>query len=258
VQPEQSWRDLTLDKVIEAQRRRFGSAAGFTFFFAGSFTLEQIEPLLTRYLGSLRAGDAIGAWRDLGIRQARGPATRITARGADPRAMLLLYDSRDEISWTLRDTHLVWSLGNILQRALLDKLRIEQGSVYALKVGSTLEKIPNAWYGLEIVVPCAPGEIDAMVGGVNREIERLRSEGPSADEVHAEIESQRRALEKEAQGNGDWLWKLELIYKYEEGFGRLENPEALLGLVTAKNLREAAQRYWRTDQWLRYELSPQK
>lgn len=256
VQSEAAWRDLTLDQVLAARRQRFSSANGFTFFFTGSFTVEQAEPLLARYLGSLPSDGATHAWHDLGVRQVEGPLVQISARGTDPKALVLLCDAQPA-DWNTRDTHLLWSLGNILQRTLLDKLRLEQGSVYTLKVGSTLEKIPYPHYSLEIALPCVPAQAAAMVAGVNTEIERLRTEGPTGDEIQKEIENQKRALETQAQNNGDWLWKLELIYKYDEGFGRLEQPAALLELVTADNLRAAAHRFWRTDHWLHFELQPQ-
>ncbi len=257
VQPEAAWKALTVDKVIEAYGRRFGTAGGFTFVFVGSFTLDQIEPLVTRYLGSLPAGTSPQASHDLGIRQIAGPVSQIIERGTDPKALLLCYYDR-EAKWTLRDTHLVWSLGNILQRDLIDKLRIEQGSLYTLKVASTLEQIPYAHYTLEVALPCAPGNTETVAEALDAEIERIRNDGPSAEEIQKEVESQKEALEKQAENNGDWLWKLELIYKYDEGFGRLTTPNAMVELLTAENLRRAAREYWRTDKWIRFELHPKK
>ncbi len=255
VQSEAAWKTLTVDKANDAYRQRFGTAGGFTFIFAGSFTLDQIEPLVTRYLGSLPAATGPQVWHDLGIRQIAGPVSQTIQRGTDPKALALLYYDRDA-RWTLRDTHLMWSLGNILQRDLLDKLRIEQGSLYTLKVSSTLEKIPYAHYTLEVALPCAPGNTETVALALDAEIERLRKEGPSAGEIQKEVESQKEALEKQAENNGDWLWKLELIYKYDEGFGRLTTPQAMVELLTADNLRAAAHEYWRTDRWVRFELRP--
>jgi zinc protease len=255
VQPENAWKELTLDKVLEAYRKRFSTAGGFTFMFVGSFTPEAVEPLIARYLGSLPASSGDQEWKDLGIRQIPGPFKQTIERGTDPKALLLFYDERDA-EWTLRDTHLVWSLGNILQRVLIDKLRIEQGSVYTLKVTSTLEKIPYGHYTLEIALPCGPENTETVAKYLDEEIERIRRNGPTADEIQKEVESQKRALQKEAENNGDWLWKLELIYKYNEGFGRLTSPNGLVELVTAENLQAAARKYWRTDKWVRFELRP--
>lgn len=255
VQPAAAWKALTVDKVIEAYRQRFGTVGGFTFFFVGSFTTDQIEPLVARYLGSLPPGVGAQEWHDLGIRQIAGPVSQTIERGTDPKALLLVYYDRDA-QWTLRDTHLVWSLGNILQRDLIDKLRIDQANLYTLKVSSTLEKIPYAHYTLEVALPCAPGNTAAEAKALDAEIERIRRDGPSAGEIQKEVESQKEALEKQAENNGDWLWKLELIYKYDEGFGRLTAPNAMVELLTPENLRAAAREYWRTDRSVQFELRP--
>jgi zinc protease len=253
VQSEQAWKDLTLDKVLEVHRRRFGTAGGFTFIFAGSFKADAIELLLARYLGSLPAGAGPHAWQDLGLRQIPGPFQRTIERGVDPKALLLFYDD-EEAAWSLRETHLVWSLGNILQRSLLDKLRIEQSNVYTLKVVSTLEMIPYGHYTLEVALPCAPAKAADLAKALDTEIERIRASGPTVDEIQKEVESQKRTLEKEAENNADWLWKLELVYKYNEGFGRLASPTDLIDLVTPDNLHAAARKYWRTDKWVRFDL----
>jgi zinc protease len=255
VQPEQAWKELTLDKVLDTHRRRFGTAGGFTFIFAGSFKVDAIEPLLARYLGSLLAGSGPRVWQDLGLRQISGPFQRTIERGADPKALLLFYDDQDAV-WTLRETHLVWSLGNILQRSLIDRLRLEQSNVYTLKVASTLEMIPYGHYTLEVALPCAPANTADVAKVLDAEIERIRANGPTADEIQKEVESQKRSVQKEAENNADWLWKLELIYKYDEGFGRLTSPTALIDLVTPDNLKAAAQKYWRTDKWVRFDLHP--
>ncbi len=255
IQPPAAWKALTLDKVMEAHRRRFGTADGFTFVLVGSFTLEKIEPLVARYLGSLPAGPGPHQWHDLGIRQISGPFSRTIQRGAEPKALLLFYDERDGEA-TVRDCHLVWSLGNILERDLLDRLRIEQGSLYTLKVTSALEKMPYGHYTLEVALPCAPENAAGVAKALDAEIERIRRDGPSAAEIEKEVESQRRALQQQAENNGDWLWKLERIYQYDEGFGRLTTPNAMMELVTAANLKAAAQQYWRTDRWVRFDLRP--
>jgi zinc protease len=255
IQPEAQWKTLTLDKVGEAYRQRFGTAGGFTFVFVGSFTLPEIEPLVCGYLGSLPASVHASEWKDLGIREIAGPFEETIERGADPKGLLLLYDER-EASCSVRDAHLVWSLGSILQRALLDRLRFDRASAYNLKVVAKLDSIPFGHATLEIAVPGAPENTAATANVVDEEIDRLIMNGPSADEVQKELEFQKRTLEKAAESNGDWLWKLERIYQYNEDFRRLESPNGLMDFVTAANLHAAARQYWRTDKWVRFNLRP--
>ena len=256
VQPEKAWKELTLDKVIQAYRNRFGTANGFTFIFVGSFTLETVEPMITQYLGSLPTNSGFAAWKDLGIRSIPGPFSQTVERGADPKSLVYVTYQK-ETAWNLRDCHLLWSLGNILERTLIDKLRIETGGVYALKVASTLEKIPFEYYNLEVALPCAPDKVEELSKGVDAEIERIVNDGPPASAVEKEVESQKRAVQMHTENNSDWLWQLELIYKYDEGYGRLSTPYAMSQLVTAENLHDVAKKYWQTDKWVRFILRPQ-
>jgi len=255
LQSAEAWRALTLEKVLEAHRERFEDVGGFTFVFVGSFKPEEFEPLVTRYLGSLPAGNSVHRARDLGIRQIAGPAVRTFAKGSDPKAMLLLCDEQD-VEGSARDGHVAWSLGNILQRTLIDRLRIDAGSVYALKVLSSIEKFPRRCFRLEVAVPCAPDGVEDALRVITAEVGRLRRDGPTPDEVRKEVEAQSRAIEEQAEKNSDWLWKLELIYKNEESFARLASPQDLVNRVTPDNLRAAAARYLRPDHWLRFTLMP--
>jgi zinc protease len=256
VQPAGEWEALTLDKVIQAYDERFGAAGGFMFFFVGSFKADDIEPLLARYLGSLPQRHDQAAWLDVGIRQIPGPFEQIIERGSDPKALVVLAYDLPVADWSLHQTHILWSLGNILQRALIDKIRIEQGSAYTLKVQSSLEKIPYVHYSLEVAVPCAPQNTVEVVKVVNAEIDRLRTQGPTLDEIEKEVAAQKHAIQLQAEKNSDWLWKLELVYKYDEGFERLNAPEALMRLVTADNIRHGAATYLATDKWVQFKLTP--
>ncbi|MDX2186696.1 MAG: insulinase family protein [Opitutaceae bacterium] len=257
IQSPDAWKDLTLDKVIDAKKRRFGSVTGFTFLFVGSFSLESAVPLVEKYLASLPSETNVISSRDLGIRQVPGPLTRVAATATDPKAILLLYDEVAPAEWSMKDSHLAWAIGSILQRTLIDKLRIDQSNTYSLKVMSLLDKIPFPRYSLEIALPCAPDTVASSAAIIDAEIERIRSAGPSDDELQKEIENQRRTIQTQAESNGDWLWKLELIYKLDEGFTRVEHPETLIAWLTAEELKRVAKAYWRTNKWVRFELQPQ-
>jgi len=259
IQPPRAWNELNLDGVTSAYHHRMSDAAGFTFFFVGSFKEPDITPLLEQYLGSLPgAAHATPGrhWPDVGIRQIEGPVHEVIPGGHDPKSVLVFTQQHAVASWTPRETHLLWSLGNILQRALLDQLRIEQNNVYTLQVNSALERIPFDHYLAEIVIPCRPGDEASIAEGLQSQIERLRIEGPSAEELQQEIEFQRAKQRRESTSNSDWLWKLELIHKYDESYQRLANPNALIDWLTPDALREVAQTHLHPDRWVRYDLRP--
>jgi zinc protease len=256
IQPPATWEALRLEEVIAAYVARFGGVRGFTFFFVGNFEVEALEPLLERYLASLPPGEAAAEAVDVGLRQIAGPLHREIRRGADPRARLVFCHAVEAAQWSLHEAHLLWSLGNILRRSLLEKLRLEEGGVYTVQVDSSFERSPFASYRLEVSIPCSPAEREAAVQGLNEIVERIRREGPTTAELQKEVEAQRAAQIREQSSNSDWLWKLELIYRDNEGFGRLEEPLAMSGWLNSEALREVAERFWRTDAWVRFDHLP--
>lgn len=155
------------------------------------------------------------------------------------------------------ENHRFWSLGNILSRALVEKLRLAGGRVYDVQAQAEATKAPHPHATVRIVIPCAPQDADQLAALALDEVRRLRREGPTKQEVRKEVESQRRAVEKERQENERWLGKLEMVYRHEEALTRLSAPEKLIALVTAPELQAMAQKYLDPDKFARATLVPE-
>jgi zinc protease len=253
---DDDWANLSYAKTTEVYRRRFGNAAGFTFVFVGSFTVESITPLLQTYLGSLPATGEPGTWKDLGVRSVAGPFEQVLHRGTDPRSFVLI-GLEGPADWSRDEGHQLWSLGNILQRALIDKLRLELGGIYTVNASAAIEKVPYGHYRVNLMIPCAPDNVEKLVTATYAEMTRLRQEGLKPEEIQKEVESQRRNVEKDEKDNNAWRWKLETIYRDGESFTRLSNPNELIALVTAENLQRVAVKYLDPAKAVRFTMLPE-
>lgn len=251
------WAKVSFAKTSEVYHGRFGNAAGFTFVFVGAFTVESITPLLQTYLGSLPSTGEPGTWQDLGIRSIAGPFEQTLLRGTDPKSFVLI-GLEGPAAWSRDEGHMLWSLGNILQRALIDKLRLELGGIYTVNVNASLQQVPYGHYNFDLIIPCAPENVEKLVAATYAEIARLRQEGLKPEELQKEIESQRRTAEKERQDNGAWAWKLEMIYREGESFTRLSDPEEMIALVTAANLQRVAVKFLDPAKAIRFTMLPEK
>ncbi|HWL17559.1 MAG TPA: insulinase family protein [Opitutus sp.] len=253
---DEDWAQITFDKTFNAYRARFGSAAGFTFVFVGAFTVDALSPLLETYLGSLPGRAAPAGWRDLGIRPITGPFAEKIQRSSDPKSLVVL-GLEGPAAYTRDEGHVLWSLGNILERAMIDKLRLELGGVYYANVNAGMDQVPYAHYRFDLMIPCSPENVDKLIAAAESEINRIRTSGPTPDEIQKEVETQRRNVEKDSENNNAWRWKLDKIYRDHETFGRAAHPEELIALVTAPNLQRAANRYLDLKQALRFTLYPE-
>lgn len=251
------WANVTFPKVREVYQSRFSNAAGFTFVVVGSFTVEAITPLLETYLGGLPSKGGAEMWKDMGLREVSGPINQTILRGTDPKSMVLI-GLQEPAEWSRDEGHALWSLGNILSRALIDKLRLELGGVYYANVNASIQKVPYGHSEVNLTIPCSPENVEKLVAVAYGEIARIQKEGVKPEEVQKETESQRRAFEKDQTDNNAWRWKLEMIYREGETFTRLSNPAELIGLVTAENLQRVAVKYLRTENALRFTMLPEK
>ncbi len=254
---DEDWAKVSFAKTSEVYRGRFGNAAGYTFVFVGAFTVESITPLLQVYLGSLPSTGTPGTWKDMGVRSIAGPFEQTLLRGTDPKSFVRI-GLEGPAEWSRDEGHMLWSLGNILQRALIDKLRLELGGVYFVQVNASLQKVPYGHFTFDLIIPCAPENVEKLVAATYGEITRLQKEGLKPEELQKEIESQRRTAEKEQQDNSAWTWKLEMIYRDGESFTRLSNPEEMIALVTAGNLQRVAVKYLDTTKVIRFTMLPEK
>ena len=117
---------------------------------------------------------------------------------------------------------------------------------------------PYGHYTFDLVIPCAPQNVDKLVAATYTDIARLQKEGPRPKEIQKEVEAQRRTAGKDEKDNSAWCWKLEMIYREGEPFTRLSDPNALIARVTAENLQRVAIKYIDTSKVIRFTMLPEK
>jgi len=253
---EKDWADLSLDKIFEVYRARFGNASDYTFVIVGAFTVEGIKPLLETYLGGLAAAPGGAGFKDLGLRSIDGPFDQKIAHGTDPKSLALI-SIETPAQFSRDEAHIFWSLGNVLQRVLIDRLRIEMGGVYSPRASAGMEKVPYVHCVFEATIPCAPDNAEKLTAATYEEIRKIQAHGVTPEDLTKETETQRRTLEKDAQENGAWLRKLMMVYRNGENFGRVSDPEELIKLVTSENLQKAAIKYLDTEKAVRFTMYPE-
>ncbi len=72
---------VNAERSVAMFRERFGNAAGMTFVIVGSFTVAEVKPLVTRYLGGLPSSPRQAQFRDVGVRYPTGAIDRTLQKG---------------------------------------------------------------------------------------------------------------------------------------------------------------------------------
>ncbi len=247
---------LDLDKALTVYRNRFADASDFTFVLVGSFALEQVRPLVERYLANLPATKRAETWRDVGIRPPTGVVEREVRRGLEPKSQTELVFS-GAFPWSRGERFVLRSLGDILDIKLREQLREELGGTYGVSVSPSPTRIPREEYTFTIAFGSAPDRVNQLVDAIFAQIDSLARTGPDEKDLAKIRETAIRSRETDLRENGYWLGQLAGYDQSGEDPKGILTLDDLLPLLTRERIRAAAARYLDRANFVRVTLLPE-
>ena len=258
-------RPLTLERITKLDRAamasfykaRFANAADFTFFMVGAFKLDEVLPLVGKYVGSLPSkGTGGAAFQQMG---AKFPATIVrekVVKGREPRAQTLV-SFYAEPPLEENEQSRVEAATDVLEIALRDILREELGETYGVNVGLS-QPLPQVGAGrIGISFGGAPDKIESMVDRVMKEVARFQQEGPSEDLTNRAKETARRTHETAKRQNGFWLGRLQSARLLGRDPNLILTREQRIDAITRENVHEMFKKYFPADRYTVVTLVPE-
>jgi zinc protease len=246
---------IDYNRAFEIYHDRFADASGFTFLFVGSFKIDSIKPLIETYLASLPSLRKPENWVDMGI---RAPETKVDLpvyKGKDPKSFVAFYAEGNE-PWDPIESHMFGSLGQLLNIRYNDVLREQMSGIYGMGVDVGLVKIPFEHWEISIIIPCSPENTDILTKASIDEINKIREEGVTAEDLTKVKESQRRELEKNLKENSYWISQLVEAYRLNDP-GLITQSAGRIEAVTSERLQEVAKKI-NLEKYVRVVLFPEK
>ena len=248
---------LALDRVLDIYNSRMSSARDFTFFIVGSFEVEKLKPLIATYLASLPVGEIPVAFKDEGVRPIKGVVKKEVHAGSEPKSTISL-SFTGEVEYSRAARMRLQALVEVMNIKLIETLREKMGAMYSGGMSGTMNRIPYGNYAINASLPCAPENVDKVLAATFAEIDKIKQNGAEEADLNkvkvAWIKSYRKGLRE----NGYWMASL------QNAFFNNTNPEDILSYesrvnsMTSTDLKEAAQRYFDTNNYLQVVLYPEK
>ena len=247
---------INLDKSLKIYKERFSNAGDFTFVFDGNFNVDSIKPLLEKYLGSLPSTGQKEEARNLNIHIPPGKITAIAKKGREPQASVRLVISGN-YKYSPETNMQLTGLSDILQFRILDRLREKEGETYSPRVSVSFNKYPLNRYSFTISFGCAPENVDKLINAAREEINKLKTEGATADDITKFSTEETRQYELHLRDNGYWLsWLTNQTENGDELLEVLQYP-ALIKQVTPASVKAAANLYLNEDNFIKLLLLPE-
>ena len=253
---EEMLAELDQDRVFAVYEDRFRDFSDFTFFFAGSFELEAMEPLVETWLGGLPSTGREESWKDVGVRTPEGRIERTVYKGLEEQSQVALVLS-GPFEQTQLNRYRLNSMVSLLRDRLRERLREELGGTYGANVAGGSDRIPLSTFAVQISFGCDPERVEELLQAVDEEIARIRTDLATDEEVAQIKEQQRRGRETAKETNGFWLGVLQSVYQFDEDPLTILEYEELFDQLDAEMIRGAANDYLGRENLIQVVLMPE-
>ena len=246
---------VDLDEALAFYGDRFADFGDFTFTFVGAFQLEELRPLVERYLGSLPAIDRQESWRDVGVRPPPGVERRTVRMGSEPKA-LTAFVFTGPFEYDRENRLLLAATADVLDIMLREVLREELGGTYGASVNASSSRIPNPRYGVQISYGAEPDRLDELTAETFSVIDSLSTYGASEENLAKVKETRRRSRETDLEDNGFWLSAISAYDRDGEPLELILELDPLLDGLTPRRIGDAARRWLDPGRYVHVSLLP--
>jgi zinc protease len=248
---------LDLQVMRRDYAARFGNAADFTFFMVGAFDEATVVPMVEQWLASLPStGPRRTAFRDMGMTFPKGIERALVTKGKEPASQNAIAFFADTGLNEL-EMHRARAASTLVGMRLRDILREQLGGTYGVGVnyGNTA---PQKGYGtMTVSFGSAPDRVETLQRAVLDEVTRLRTEGPSANDLQKVQEMERRELETSATQNQYWLGSLQTVHMLGWDAATIARRVERTNALTVPILHETIKRYFPLDRYVVVTLKPE-
>ena len=194
----------------------------------------------------------------MGVRAPEGVFEETVNRGLEPQSQTVItfngdFDYGDQIQRSA-----IRALAIAAENQLLEEVREELGGTYSIGVGPGLSWRPEETFQMTISFGSDPERADELVQRIFEGLEAFKESGPTEDQVADAREAILRQFETDFQENRTWL--SQLVSDYQRGAApgaSIETFAASVEALTVEVIRDAARRYFDSDNYVRVTLMPE-
>ena len=146
----------------------------------------------------------------------------------------------------------------VLEIKTTQHLREDESEVYSPNIQVAYSKYPHPRYSFTVSFGCAPANADHLMKGVMKEMDTLRKNGPTLEDLNKFKAEYKRVHELQSTENQSWLGYLLSQYENHEDPDQILNYNQRVDGVTQAMVQKAAQTYLSGANDLRFVLLPEK
>jgi zinc protease len=252
---EAQFDQVNLDRSLGIFKDRFADAGDFTYLMAGNFKIEEVIPLLEKYIGGLPSTGRSETWRDVTPGFPKGLVVVEVAKNSEPQSQVAMVWKGD-FKWNDKYRQSFSMLMNILSIKCRESMREDQGGVYGVNISGNASKLPKPKYTIQSVWGCSPDNITKLSQTVLTEMEKIKSDGPTETDLNKVKETLIRERETKVKENGFWLSLLQNHFLQGDKLISLDEYKKIVSAVSVADIKTCAGKYLNTGSYVQVALTP--
>jgi len=252
---ESQFDQVNLDRLLAIYKDRFADASDFTYLMVGNFIVDDVIPLLEKYIGGLPSIDREETWRDVTPGFPKGLVVVDVPKNSEPQSLVAMVWKGD-FKWKDKYRQGFTMLMDILSIKLRESMREEQGGVYGVSFNGNQVKYPEPKFTITSSWGCNPDSISKLAQTVINEMAKIIKEGPVEQDLNKVKEIMIRERETSMKENNFWVSALQGHYLNGDRLMSLEEYKSFVNSFTGKDIKKVAARYLDTENYVKVALTP--
>jgi zinc protease len=246
---------VNLDRCIGIFKDRFADASDFTYLMVGNFKVDEVIPLLEKYIGGLPSIKRKETWKDVTPGFPKGLLVVEVPKNSEPQSSVAMIWKGD-FKWNDKDRQGFSMLMNILAIKCRESMREDQGGVYGVSVNGSASKLPKPKYTIQSSWGCNPDNIKKLSQTVLDEMGKIKKDGPTEVDLNKVKETLIRQRETQVKENTFWMTSLQNHFLFGDRLLSLEEYKTFVNSFSGADIKAIAGKYLKTDSYVQVALTP--
>ena len=246
----------SLATIERVTRGLFKDAAGSTLIMVGDFDVNEVKPMIEKYVGSLPKGKKAPKWidRNEDITR-RNVVNDFSVDMQTPMTTVAqIYRLDDKYSF---ENQIVYSaLEYILNMIYVETLREDEGGTYGASVSASLSREPKQYGALQIVYQTNPASADKLRQLAIDGLRKVASEGPTAEQFDKTAKNLEKNIPERRISNSYWMRAIKNWNDYGEDVDKLY--DTALSVLTPEKVKALAARILSEGNLVEIVMRPDK
>ncbi|MBO9619133.1 MAG: insulinase family protein [Niabella sp.] len=230
---------INMNRAVQIYKEHFGDASGMQFAFVGSIDEAILKPLVEKYIGGLPATKRKFAFKDNGVRPAKGKVDLTVYKGEAEKSLILSMISGQalyspDLALNMR------AVSDVLNIRVIEELREKIQGIYSGGTSARLDQYPYAHFTFFAQLPTGPSAVDTLLKAMTVETNSIKNNGPSADNLNKVKQQWIEHNKVSMKQNGTWLDYILSARLEKKDPERFLNAEKYFNGVSIQSVKNAA------------------